>query len=161
MYIIVAWYILGTWPFNVCNGIFCLGHRFRSLHHRPMASLQTVSQCHDFIHRLTERRTQQVAPDRILLTHQYGDVIISTMGSQITSLSIVCFIVCSGTDQRKHHGSASLAFVKGIQRWPENSPHKAPVTRKMFPFDVSILTVCQLQLMVKCNPNPTPTPYAD
>ena len=37
-------------------------------------------------------------------------------------------------DQRKHQSSASLAFVRGIHRWPVNSPHKWPVTRKMFPF---------------------------
>ena len=28
-----------------------------------------------------------------------------------------------------------LAFVRGIHRWPVNSPHKGPVTRKKFPFD--------------------------
>ena len=28
----------------------------------------------------------------------------------------------------------SLAFVRGIHRWPMGSPHKGPVTRKMFPF---------------------------
>ena len=37
--------------------------------------------------------------------------------------------------KRKHQCSASLAFVRGIHRWPVNSPHKGPVTRKMFPFD--------------------------
>ena len=41
----------------------------------------------------------------------------------------------SGVDQRKHQSSASLAFVRGIHRRPVNSPHKGPVTRKMFPFD--------------------------
>ena len=40
-----------------------------------------------------------------------------------------------GADQRKHQSSASLAFVRGIHRWPVHSPHKGPVTRKMFPFD--------------------------
>ena len=35
--------------------------------------------------------------------------------------------------------SASLAFVRGIHRWPVNSPHKGPVTRKMFPFDDVII----------------------
>ena len=30
-------------------------------------------------------------------------------------------------------------FVRGIHRWPVNSPHKGPVTRKMFPFDDVIL----------------------
>ena len=38
-------------------------------------------------------------------------------------------------NQRKHQSFASLAFVTGIQRWPVNSQHKRPVTRKMFPFD--------------------------
>ena len=31
-------------------------------------------------------------------------------------------------------------FVRGIHRWPVNSPHKGPVTRKMFPFDDVIMT---------------------
>ena len=35
--------------------------------------------------------------------------------------------------------SASLAFVRGIHRRPVNSPHKWPVTRKMFPFDDVIM----------------------
>ena len=35
---------------------------------------------------------------------------------------------------RKYQSSASLAFVRGIHRWPVNSPNKGPVTRKMFPF---------------------------
>ena len=45
-----------------------------------------------------------------------------------------------GADQRKHQSTASLAFVKGIHRWPVNSPHKGPVTWKMFPFDDVIMT---------------------
>ena len=43
--------------------------------------------------------------------------------------------VYSVAHQRKHQSSASLAFVRGIHRWPVNSPHKWSVTRKMFPFD--------------------------
>ena len=35
-------------------------------------------------------------------------------------------------DERKHQSSAPPAFVRGIHRWPVNSPHKGPVTRKMF-----------------------------
>ena len=30
-------------------------------------------------------------------------------------------------------------FVRGIHRWPVNSPHKRPVTRKIFPFDDVIM----------------------
>ena len=33
----------------------------------------------------------------------------------------------------------TLAFVRGIHRGPVNSPHKWPVTRKMFPFDDVIM----------------------
>ena len=57
------------------------------------------------------------------------------MVSGITSLTIGYSTVYSGTDQRKHQSSASLAFVWGIHRSPVNSPHKWPVTRNMFPFD--------------------------
>ena len=58
-----------------------------------------------------------------------------TMVSQITSVLVVYSTVCSGADQRKQQSSSSLAFVRGIHRWPVNSLHKRPVTRKIFPFD--------------------------
>ena len=61
------------------------------------------------------------------------------MAFQITSLTTVYSTVYSGTDQRKHQSSASLAFVRGIHRWPVNSPRKWPVTRKMFPLDDVIM----------------------
>ena len=76
--------------------------------------------------------------DRWQILH-YNDVIMSMMASQITGVFIVCSIVGSGADQRKYQSSASLAFVRGIHRWPVNSPHKGPVTRKMFPFDDVIM----------------------
>ena len=69
----------------------------------------------------------------------YCDVIMGVTASQITSLMIVYSIIHSGTDQRKHQSSVSLAFVRGIHRWPVNSPHKRPVTRKMFTFDDVIM----------------------
>ena len=69
----------------------------------------------------------------------YEDFIMSAMASQITSLTIVYLTVYSGTDDRKHQSSASLAFVQGIRWWPVNSPHNRPVTRKMFPFDDIIM----------------------
>ena len=71
--------------------------------------------------------------------HNFNDVIMSAMASQITSLTIVYSTVYSGLDQRKHQSSATLAFVRGNHRWPVNSPHKGPVTRKMFPFDGVII----------------------
>ena len=69
----------------------------------------------------------------------YNDVIMSSMVSQITSLTIVCWTIYSHADQRKHQSSASVAFVWGIHRWPVNSPLKWPVTWKMFPFDDVIM----------------------
>ena len=33
--------------------------------------------------------------------------------------------------------------VRGIHRWPVNSPHKGPVTRKIFPFD-DVIMCCWL-----------------
>ena len=62
----------------------------------------------------------------------YCDVIISVMASQITDVSIVYSIVYSGPDQRKHHSSAPLAFVRGIHRRPVNSPHKGQWRGKCF-----------------------------
>ena len=65
------------------------------------------------------------------------------VASQITSLTIVYSIVYSDADQRKHQSSASLAFVRGIYRWPVNSPHKWPVSRKTFPFDDLIMLMIE------------------
>ena len=62
-------------------------------------------------------------------THKEG------VKSQITGVSTVYSIVCSGADQRLHQSSASLAFVRGIHRWPANSYRIGSVTAKMFPID--------------------------
>ena len=78
----------------------------------------------------------------------YSDVIMGAMSSQMTSLNIVYSTVYSCADQRKHQSSASLAFVRGIHRSPVNSPHKWPVTQKMFPFDDVIMVHLQTRYMV-------------
>ena len=54
------------------------------------------------------------------------------MASQITSLTIVYSTVHSGADQRKHQSSASLAFARGIHRWPVNSRTKGQWRGKCF-----------------------------
>ena len=52
----------------------------------------------------------------------------------------VCLLDCLFRRRsRKHQSPAPLVFVRGIHRWPVNSPHKGPVTRKMFPFDDFIM----------------------
>ena len=74
------------------------------------------------------------------MSYHYDDVIMDTIASLITSLTIVYSTVYSDADQRTHQSSASLAFVWGIHRGPVNSPHKWPVTRKMFQFDDVIMS---------------------
>ena len=90
--------------------------------------------------------------DRVLttkLTIHYNDVIIGTIASQITSLTTVYSTVYSDAEQRKHESFASLAFVRGIHRGPVNSPHKWPITRKMFPFD-DVIMVCSEPVWLLC-----------
>ena len=76
----------------------------------------------------------------------YCDVRMCVVASQITSLTIVYSNVYSDAD-KKHQSSGSLAFVWGIHRGPVSSPHKWPVTRKMFPFDDVIMwkILCTLE----------------
>ena len=72
---------------------------------------------------------------------------MSAVASQITSVSIACWTVDSGANQIKHQSSSSRAFMRGIHRWPVHSPHKRPMTRKMFPYDDVIICndfVCNL-----------------
>ena len=76
-------------------------------------------------------------------SYHYTDIIMGTIASQITSFTILYSTVYSDADQRKYQSAASLAFVWGIHRRPVNSPHKWPVTRKMFPFDDVIIAYGQ------------------
>ena len=84
----------------------------------------------------------------------YNDVIMDAVASQITSLTIVYSTVDSDADQRKHQSSAWLAFVGGIHRGPVNSPHKWPVTRKMFPFDDVIMILINVAQDLLCHMAP-------
>ena len=58
---------------------------------------------------------------------------MSAIETKITDVLIA--YIYSGADVRTHQSSTSLAFVRGIHRWPVNSPHKGPVMRNLFPFD--------------------------
>ena len=69
----------------------------------------------------------------------YSDVMMRVKVFQVIGVLIVCSIVRSDADQRKYKNSAPLVFVRRIHRWPVDSPHKGPVTRKMFPFDDVII----------------------
>ena len=91
--------------------------------------LYPLAFCHGLWSTTQCNRLNQCYPAAIFL---YSDVIMDAMAPQITSLMIVYSTVYSGTDQRKRQSSASLAFAQGIHRWPLNSSHKWPVTRKCF-----------------------------
>ena len=88
------------------------------------------------------------------IPQHYSVVIMSTMEFPITCVLIVYSAVCSDTDQRKHQSSTSQAFVWGIHRWPVNSPHKWPVTRKVLPFDDVIMissNICGVEMQEYSN----------
>ena len=59
-----------------------------------------------------------------IVVQNYHDVIMGAMASQITSLTIVYSTVYSSADRRKYKSPTSLAIVRGLHRWPVNSPHK-------------------------------------
>ena len=95
------------------------------------------AECKGLLHRLYHHLLQYattwtVYPVSDFVSFHYNGVIVSAMGSQNTSLAIVYSTVYSGTVERKHQSSVSLAFVRGIHRCPVNSPYKGPVTRKCF-----------------------------
>ena len=54
-----------------------------------------------------------------LVRQHYSDIIMGAVASQITGVSIVCSIVCSGADQRKRQSSVSLVFG-----WGESIGHR-------------------------------------
>ena len=98
-----------------------------------LARLRNISLTHSPLDKILLELVQNDSP---MENVHYGDVIMDTIASQITSLTIVYSTVYSDADdQRKHQSSASLAFVWGIHRGPVNSPHKW----KMFPFDDVII----------------------
>ena len=68
-------------------------------------------------------RTRKIREPRKINNH-YSDVIMRAMASEITGVSTVGSIDCSGADQRGNQSSASLTFMMGIHRWPVNSPLK-------------------------------------
>ena len=59
---------------------------------------------------------------------------MTAMASQITSLTIVYSIVYSGAIRVQIKEN-----IKAPRHWTGDSPHKGPVTRKMFPFDDVIM----------------------
>ena len=87
----------------------------------------------------TSRQQRPCKDKQIIITH-YNRVIMGAMASQtpVSQLFTQPFAQMK-IKENKHQSSASLAFVRGIHQWPLNSPHKGPVTWKLFAFDGVIM----------------------
>ena len=57
--------------------------------------------------------------------YPYSDVIMSAMASQITGVWTVCSLVCSGKSENISKLGV-IGLLRGIHRWPVDSPHKGP-----------------------------------
>ena len=77
--------------------------------------------CHEQLYEYISSSYSLIYQDVIV---HYSDVIMDTLGSQLTSLTIVYSTMYSGTDQRKQQSSVALTFAWGIHRWLVNSPQK-------------------------------------
>ena len=91
-----------------------------------LISLKGNNQCFMW-HVLLKHITPAVVTENTMRHHtHYFDVLMSEMASQMTGVSIAHSIICSDAHHRKHQGSASVAFGRGIHWWPVDSPHKGP-----------------------------------
>ena len=90
--------------------------------------------------------TAVIGVHRISCQFHYSDFLTSAIVSHITSLTIVYWLVFSNKAQIKDNIKVPRHWPLWEEfngnRWiplPVNSPHKGPVTRKMFPFDDVIM----------------------
>ena len=115
-------------PFCRCHwNLIMLGHRHAQWW--PQRSFKVTLVLHNL---------QNVSVDQIILFRMTEDVLLDLEALRETlqwrhndrdSVSSHRRLSClinrlSRCRSKKHHSSASLAFVRGIQRWPVNSPHK-------------------------------------
>ena len=102
-------------------------------------------------------RKEKANHSHVLLGFYYSGVIMSAMAFQNTGVLVVCSTVSSCADQRKNQSSAhcSTGFVRGIHWWPVDSPHRGPITWKMFPFDDAIRSKLYV-LGTTCPADPIP-----
>ena len=132
----------------------CLSHYFSALYPLtwPLGHLPSDDTCDTYCFRgcSCDKRNywRSVSLSHNAIRLHYSYVIMGDISSQVTSLAIVHSTVYSGTNQRKHQSSASLAFVRGNHRRPVNSPHKWPATRKIFPFDDVVLNNVHLDMVL-------------
>ena len=95
--------------------------------------MQKAFSCHDVIINMVTLQTEAV--------EHFPDSKHLNVNQISVTESLVYSTIYSSIDQRKHQSSTSLVFVRGIHRWPVNSPHKWQVMWKMFPFDDIIMCI--------------------
>ena len=112
---------------NQHGGCWWPGAYLKPCHLQPLCGRSPVFTEHEWssVNSKHNTRNEDIAARSYVL-------IYFSMVSQITSLTIVYSTVYPDADHRKHQSSASLPIVRGIHRWPVNSGHKGPVTRKCF-----------------------------
>ena len=92
-----------------------------------------------FQHNLIGKCPKEAQLDALMKHLHYNDVTMTTMASQITSLTVVYSTVYSDADKKKTSKLRVTGLCVGNSPGAVNSPHKGPVTRKMFPFDDVIM----------------------
>ena len=134
-------HVLWPWPQRACTTTWVLSINSLSAGIKDsMASVIITKQraCSQVLFTVILQGCFAGAGETVWLARcNYSDVIMSAITSQITGVSIVCWAVCSGADRR--NSKASLAYVRGIHRWPVDSPHKGSVIRRMSSFDDVIM----------------------
>ena len=66
--------------------------------------------------------------------------------------------------ERKYQSFMPLASVRGVHRWPVDSPPKGPATRKMFPFDdvvMHLMSPNSIRTIYRCTTTILVTYYLD
>ena len=82
---------------------------------------------------------------RITMTSQWARLRLKSPASRLFDQSFL-----SVQNKEKNQTSASLAFLRGIHRWPVDSPHKGPVTQKFFH-----LMTSSWEMQLSCYTQPT------
>ena len=78
-----------------------------------------------------------------------GFTVTSWRLKSVTGRSTVCSTACLGYSQRTTRLRFTGPLVRGIHRWPVDSPHKGPVMQKTFSFDV-IMEYCWRTMSTPC-----------
>ena len=101
----------------------------------PLLIMRKEFPCHNVIIKVT---SQYLISDHLIRGSHYNDVLMTTMAFQITQPH-GCFNRLFRCRSKKTSKLRVTGLCAGNSPGPVNSPHKVPVTQKMFPFDDVIM----------------------